>query len=359
MAQRFDADRLQLEGEAHLLGVRQQRSWFETDSNYSIFSVSHGGTLVSGSRQYYKSHLTWFDRSGKPIGTVGEPDIYGEPSLAPDERKISVQRFDQAAGKWSVWLVNLDHGTFSRFTFSSGNPAEGLWQSASLWSPDGKWIVFSASPTGSSYDLYQKLSNGVSNPEILLHSESAWTDDWSADGRYLLYENVDPKTSVDSWILPLFGERKPLPFLHTTATEMMARFSPDVRWIAYVSDETGRAEVFVRPFPSLGGGKWQISTGGGQQPAWSRDGKELFYVADDRKLMSVNVQMGETFQASTPSPLFQTNLIPNTFGSYFYWERNQYLATADGKRFLLESAVNEQISSPITVILNWPTLVKN
>ena len=192
-----------------------------------------------------------------------------------------------------------------------------------------------------------------------MHSKSnKWADDWSADGRFLLYNDYDPKTSIDSWILPLFGDRKPFPFLQTPAMEMLARFSPDGRWIAYVSDETGRAEVFVRPFPGSRGGKWQISQGGGQQPAWQRDGKELFYIADDLKLMAVSVQLGETFEAGTPAPLFQTSLIPNTFGSTFYWEGSQYLVAANGQRFLMESAVQEQASSPITIILNWTGLLK-
>lgn len=359
VAQAFDPDQLELKGEARPIGVKLQHNWDEMAYNYALFSVSNDGTLIAGDRQYYKSQLVWFDRFGKQLAVVGEADIYGEPSISPDEKKVVLQRFDPGAGKWSLWVVDLSQASFSRFTFSSGDIREGIWQSASLWSPDGNRIVFSASPSGSSYDLYQKLSNGRANPELLLfHANSLWADDWSADGRFLLYENVDPKTGVDSWILPLFGDRKPFPFLQTTAMEMMSRFSPNGRWIAYVSDETGRADVFVRPFPSSGGGKWQISHGGGQQPTWRRDGKELFYIADDRKLMAVSVQSGETFEAGTPIPLFQTNLIPNTFGSTFYWERNQYMVAANGQRFLMESAVQEQ-TAPITAVFNWTALLNH
>ena len=234
----------------------------------------------------------------------------------------------------------------SRFTFDpSNNPYP-------IWSPDGSRIVFASNRDGP-FNLYQKASSGAGNDEALLKSDVPKTPlDWSRDGRFIVYRNSDPKTGLDLWMLPLAGDRKPIPFLQTEFNETAAQFSPDGRWIAYASDESGRYEVYVRPFNGgpAAGGKWLISSNGGNWPKWRGDGKELFYLAADGKLMAVEVKGDSSaFEAADPKPLFET--------------RTRGLGpvrgiTADGKQFLINTEVAEATSSPITVVLNWTTGLK-
>jgi dipeptidyl aminopeptidase/acylaminoacyl peptidase len=174
--------------------------------------------------------------------------------------------------------------------------------------------------------------------------------DWSRDGRFIIYRSTDPDSSMDLWVLPLSGDRKPFPFVRTPFTERDAQFSPDVRWVAYQSDESGRNEIYAQPFPGPGG-KWQVSNAGGTQPRWRRDGKEIFYLSPDGRLMSAAVETAPgspTFKASPPVELFATSVlgisVPN---------RQQYAVSADGQRFLLNVPAENASVSPITVILNW------
>jgi Tol biopolymer transport system component len=172
-------------------------------------------------------------------------------------------------------------------------------------------------------------------------------DDWSRDGRFLAYHVPSPRGDMDVWVLPLFGDRKPIPLLTTESDERHPAFSPDVRWLAYVSTESGRYEVYVQSFPASGG-KWQVSTAGGYRPSWRHDGKELFYVAPDGKLMAVAVETGKVFENGTPETLFETRLdlaalIPV----------RQYAVTADGQRFLMIVPPADEASLPFTVVLDW------
>ena len=197
-------------------------------------------------------------------------------------------------------------------------------------------------------DLYQKLASGAGQDEVLLKSDVPMqASDWSRDGRFILYATNDPKTNWDLWVLPMTGDRKPIPFLQTGFSEREARFSPDARWIAYTSDESGRDEVYVQSFPASGG-KWQISTTSGSQPQWRHDGKELFYLAPDQKLMAVAVQAGSTFEAEVPKALFEART-PRVSGS-----RNYDAGAADGQRFLINTLAAQQAAAPpITVVVNW------
>jgi eukaryotic-like serine/threonine-protein kinase len=253
----------------------------------------------------------------------------------------------------------LARGTFTRFTF------DPHLDNRPVWSPDGSRIVFSSDRNGFD-ELYQKISSGAGSDELLLHGEmdqNILADDWSLDGRFIIYNQATNGLSGkaagkngpsrDLWILPLDGDRKPYPFLQTEFNETHARFSPDSKWVAYISDETGRAEVYVQSFPASGG-KWQISTGGGDQPQWRRDGKELFYLSPDRKLMAVQVKTGETFENGAPVPLFQTKVFPPVSTG----ARNNYVVAADGQRFLVNNVVEENASHPITVVLNWTAQLK-
>jgi eukaryotic-like serine/threonine-protein kinase len=244
--------------------------------------------------------------------------------------------------------MDLAGGNMSRFTFDPSDDA------TALWSPDGQRIVWTSSRSGT-LDLYQKAASGAGKDELLLKSTTTkYADDWSRDGKFILYENVDPKTKFDLWVLPMFGDRKPIPYLQTEFIEAHSRFSPDGRWVAYVSDESGRPEVYVQSFPATGG-KWQISSGGGDQPLWRRDGKELFYVAAGGKLMAAEVnQSASTFQAGVPKPLFALHVGPIGLTSI----RNYLLVTADGQRFLVNNSLEDADSFPITVAINWISLLK-
>jgi eukaryotic-like serine/threonine-protein kinase len=350
MAQPFNARRLQLTGEP--VPLAEQVGHY---NDLGFFSASANGVLAymagSASTEY---QLTWFSQEGKILGTAGEPGIYHFSALSPDGSKVVVVRSDPQSSRPSLWLFDFSRGTNTRFTFGSS------WVGYPIWSPDGKSVIFASNPSGV-YDLYQKVASGATGEELLLKSsESKIPSDISRDGRFLLYETLDPKTGVDIWTLPLQGDRKPFPFLSTTSSEVNAHFSPDGHWVAYASDESGRYEVYVRPFSpdssgadaSGAGPKWQVSYGGGDAPQWSADGKELYYTTPDWKVMGVDVTTSPSFQAGTPKLFFQTPRQPDTD------TRDDY--TIDGKRFLflVQAGQNNQYQTPFEMLLNWQAVLK-
>ncbi len=336
MAQPFDAEKLQLAGEAFpvadQVGYDVSRSW-------GAFSVSENGVLVySPTSSSPSDQLTWFSRDGTRLGSVGSPGAHGQPWLSPDEKAVVVDQLDPQAGASDLWLIDLSRDISSRFTFDPKN------EQSPAWSPDGSLIVFT-SDRGGPYNLYQKLSTGAGQEEPLQKSASAqMPDDWSRDGRFLLYRALDPKTRMDLWVLPLVGDRKPIPVLRTEFNEVSGRFSPDGKWIAYVSDESRKNEVYVQSFP-LSGGKWRISTNGGRHPRWRRDGKEMFYLAADHNIMAVEIKAGATFQAGSPRALFETRIPDSLFAGF--------AVTGDGQRFLAPTLLGETAPSPAVVVLNW------
>jgi Tol biopolymer transport system component len=231
--------------------------------------------------------------------------------------------------------------------------------SAPVWSPDGSRIAFSAVRAGGT-GLYQKNSDGGGKEEVLLPPANDFkvSNDWSRDGRFLLYTIQDPKTNSDLWVAPLTAEAQlagpPAPFANTEFSEQQGQFSPDGRWIAYVSDESGRPEIHVQafPVPTGGGSKTLISRDGGTQPRWRRDGKELFYVSLDGKMMAVDVSSGQAFKASVPKALFQVPIYgDDSAQSFFRWD-----TMADGQRFLVDTV--ESSPGPLTMVLNWMAGVK-
>jgi len=347
MAQPFDTTRLELSGDP--FPVAEQVSI----SGGGDFSVSENGVLVYRTRNTAGSELAWFDRTGRQLETVGAPASYGDGdlSLSPDDKRVAVSRNDpQQRRNFDIWLLELGRDVHTRFTFHPSPDAN------SLWSPDGSRIVFD-SPRDGSYNVYRKASSGAGDEELLVKSDlELYIYDWSPDGRFLVYSIQGPKTRDDLWVLPFDGDHKPILFLRTEFSETHAQFSPDGRWLAYVSDESGSLQVYVQPFSQGSGargqgsgGKWQVSTGGGNQPRWRRDGKELYYLSPDAKLMAVDVKTAPTFQSARPRPLFQTKMRANTIGS-LHWCR--YAVTADGQRFLM--VINpEQDSDEIQVVLNW------
>jgi Tol biopolymer transport system component len=330
LAQPFDAGRLTLAGEP----------FHVADQVEPGFSVSDTGALVYQlPRPDEVSQLGWVDRAGAPLESVGAAGSFlGFQSLAPDGKRVAVARTEARDGKHDIYVIDLARGAESRLTF---DPADDSYP---IWAPDGNRIVWASNRAGS-HQFYQKPANGVGQDEPLLQSDAPMSPaSWSADGKFLLYHRSDPKTDVDVWVLPLEGDRKPFPFLQTPFRETDARFSPDGRWIAYRSNESGRPEVYVQTFPA-GGGKWQVSTNGGQQPQWRGDGKELFYVSTDRKLMAVDVKRGATFEAGLPKALFDFEAAKaHNLG---------YATSADGRRFLLLRTLQEPSPAPFSVVVNW------
>jgi Tol biopolymer transport system component/tRNA A-37 threonylcarbamoyl transferase component Bud32 len=343
MAQPFDEKSLQLTGDAFPIAEHLQ---FDVAGTRAIFSVSENGVLAfqSGTARG-NNRLIWFDRSGKQTGQIGEPGFYAQPRLSPDGQKLAVIIFDTQAGSTDIWLYELARNVPTRFTF---DPA---FDTNPIWSPDGSQVAFTSNRKGP-YDIYQKASSGAGSEEVLFESnEGKNTTSWSADGRFIAFHNADTKanTKLDIWILPLFGERKPFPFLQTQFNESNAQFSPDGHWIAYVSDESSSNQVYIAPFPGPGG-KWQASRAGGSELRWRGDGKELFFLAPDNKLMAVEVNAKEsTLEIGNAEPLFEVHPATNP-GTH-------YDATRDGKRFLVCSA-GEGSSAPITLVVNWTADLK-
>ena len=237
-------------------------------------------------------------------------------------------------------------GGFSRFTFDPATDRDAVW------SPDGSRIVFASNREGVT-NLYLKPASGAGNEELLLKTDlTKAPTDWSADGRFIVYSIIDPKTKSDLWVLPLFGDQKPFPFLQTEFNERNGRFSPDGRWIAYASDESGAYQIYVQSFPTSGG-KFPVSTNGGFFPTWRRDGKELFYVSPDRKMMAVEVKgEGATFERGVPKVLFDLRV------RSFIDPQARFAVTADGQKFLVNNTIGETTSAPIAVVLNWTADLK-
>jgi eukaryotic-like serine/threonine-protein kinase len=343
MAQPFDAEKLQTSGDAFPIAEHIR---FEGFTSNASFSVSQNGHLVyqAGVSQS-EVRLAWQARNGKQIGIINqEGKIYLQLRLSPDGERIVVTQPDANNINQDIWLYEIRRDTWTRFTFDAATDR------SPIWSPDGKSIVF-ASDRNKRFDLFQRASNGEGNEELLLKSgQSKIPTDWSNDGKYIAYFTVNPN---DIWILPINpsgqgNEQKPFVFLQTEFNESRATFSPDGRWIAYQSDESGRDEIYIRPFPGPGG-KWQVSTAGGTRPRWRADGKELFFVGADR-LMSAQISLGiSTVQVGAVQSWFDIDFVGSGSNA-----RDLYDVTRDGQRFLVELYQGNEISIPLTLVVNWP-----
>ncbi len=345
MAQGFDGSSGQLQGEAVPLNNDVQVDgtvWRGT------FSASDNGTLlyqpgVLGGRH----QLTWFDRNGKELGSVSGPDAFSLMELSPDDKKAAVT-IGEPVGV--IWIYDLAHNTRTRFSFGN-NPNVNA-----IWARDGKKLAYLKRDLNSVYSrkVVIKANDGSGEARELTDIGTTQTmqqelDDWSPDGRYIIYESgtIGEGNGIDLWLLPLSGD-KPVPFLSSPGDQQFAQFSPDGRWVAYSSSETGRQEVYVVPFPATGA-KWQVSTNGGTRPHWRRDGKEIiFEVEGSGKVMSAQVNgRGSNFEIGEVQLLFEsTNLPPNNAGS-------QWSLTSDGQR-ILAITTGETGALPLTLIQNWP-----
>jgi Tol biopolymer transport system component len=275
------------------------------------------------------------DRSGKEGDAVGDRGDNHNPALSPGGDRLAYDLGDPRSGKSDIWVRDLKRGVSSRFTFGKDGAL------CPLWSPDARHVVYTVVN-----DLYEKTAEGLGDETLLVKSdETKIACDWSRDGRYIAFFSRGKETGWDIWVLPTFGDKKPVPFLKTRFAELMPVFSPDGRYLAYQSNESGRSEVYVQSFPGPGG-KWQISTAGGVEPHWRADGRELYYRAPDQKLMAVEVQTGSVLTAGTALPLFQGRFDMSV-------ARDRFLPTADGKRFLTTAPLGREAMTPTTVVLNW------
>jgi eukaryotic-like serine/threonine-protein kinase len=345
MAQPFDATRLTLGAEP--VPVAERVGSFRDGG---FFSASTNGVLVFRAADA-DSQLTWFDRQGTVIGRFSEPGAFRDVALSPDATRAVVSRTDpRDAAKADLWLLDLSRGSgATRLTLGTGI-AE-----SPVWSPDGKRIVFTLDHSR----LKQTAAAGEGGEEEVLQSRSVGmvqAGSWSPDGRFLLYTSVDDvkTTRADLWVFER-NATKPMSFVRTPFDEDQPRFSPNGRWVAYVSNQSGHSEVYVRGFAadssstSAGGGRTTlVSRGGGTAPRWRGDGRELFYLAPNGKIMTVDVKADHEFDIGTPAALFQTP--PGAVVGD---------VTADGKRFLLATPVGPSASAPFTVVLNWTAALKD
>jgi hypothetical protein len=343
MARPFNAKALRFTGGA--VPVAQNVGMY-ANVFYGYFSVSPAGVLAYESVPAVSTNqMTWFNRTGQKLGAVGQPDVYATPVLSPDGSKLAVGV--GALGKHNIWVYDLKRGTGSRLTIDTADDLNPVW------SPDRSRVLFSSNRAGQ-YDIYQQAADGLGSTEPVLQSKNQvkYLNDLTTDGRYAIFDNGGASNDTALWALPLFGDHKPFPFVGGGLRAFSAQFSPNGRYLAYSSTETGRNEIYVQTFPQQTG-KWQISASGGTEPMWRRDGKELYFLAPDQKLMAVDVNTNTgTFQAGIPKELFQAQVIPP-----WYW-RNIYVPSADGQRFLMLTPAIDAKPSPITVVVNWTAMLK-
>jgi Tol biopolymer transport system component len=344
MAQPFDPRTLRTTGEA--LPVAEAVERYMGQGSMGVFTVATTGLLAyqngTGSD---RQQLTWFDRSGKALGTLGEPRQFYDLEFSPDRKSLAASATD-TGGNTDLWTYDVARAVPTRFTF---DPAAERF---AVWSPDGRTIAFNSSRKGH-LDLYRKAANGSMEEDLLYADErEKYPTSWSPDGKFLVYMAASGANGTDLFILPMNQERpiKPLPFLQSRFNEQYGQFSPDGKWVAYQSDESQRNEIYVVPF-SRPSEKHQISPGGGTKPRWSKDGKEIFYKTLDDQLMAAEISI----RADT----VQVGAVRSLFGGYhlgngYFWD-----VSADGQRIL--AAVpegNQKDSDPITLVENWTAALK-
>ncbi len=341
VAQAFDPSALKIAGEpvpvAEKIGMNA--------NGQSDFSVSDNGVLVYRGGASNEDRLVWVDRNGKELSEVDKPAQFETTALSPDGARLAIEMKAARAGKNAIWIRDLARGVTSRLTFDESSG------SSPVWSPDGTRVLFSSDRSGTP-SLYEKSAAGTgSEKEIWTCGETLLANDWSRDGKFLAVNRLTAKNSFDIWIVPMDGSSKPFAFVQTPFLDVLPVFSPDGRYVAYMSNETGRFEIYVQQFPGPGG-KWQVSASGGLEPHWSADGKTIYFRSPDSKVMSVGVETGSTFTAGVPQPLFGTLFQPGQ-------RRNSFLVTGDGQKFLILTSLGKDRIAPMTVVLNWTSSFHN
>ena len=335
MAQPFDPVRLALTGEAVPIAEHVSNTgalgYFSATSNALVYRT--GAAAGAG----VESRLTWVDRQDKPLQELGPPTTIGSVDLAPDGHRAALSFMPSL--NIDVWLADLDRDVFTPLTRHPTADRDGIW------SPDGTRIAFRSNRNGP-WDLFVKAANGNGDEEALLKSaDNKLATSWSPDGQFLLYQTEIPSRGGDLWVLPLQGTREPVAILRSEFNEVSARFSPDGHWIAYQSNLSGRSEIYLRPFdpasPGASGSAMQVTKDGGSIPKWRQDGKELYYVGPDGRLMAVDVATSPLPRVGITRALFQLGLPA------------LWAPTRDGKKFLVAVPTVEAGRTPITVVLNW------
>jgi eukaryotic-like serine/threonine-protein kinase len=340
IAQHFDATALRLIGDAMPLA---EHAGLNAQKRHALFSVSEDGLLAYlPANQAASNQLLWFDRSGKKIGEIGTARNYVSARISPDGQRLAVARLESNIG---LWVYDLSRGVETRLTFDAANNA------SPVWSPDGRTITFNSN-RGGGLHLYQKPADGTgATSPLVLDDDVEQFPAWSSDGRYLLYSRQGPREGANFsiWALPFFGDRKEFSVVKGQSFVDQPDLSPDGKWLAYRSTESGVPEIYVIPFGS-GSGKWQVSTNGGAFPRWRHDGRELFYFAGDDKIMAAEIsEEGSSLRIGKVSPLFQASRSV-AIGA-------PYDVTADGQKFLVVSESVSQTAQPLTLITNWPALL--
>jgi Tol biopolymer transport system component len=341
MAQRLNTSKLAVEGDAVPVAEHVDGRDFTVSSN-GVLLFREGGVATA-------SQLIWYDRAGKQ-GELALPETahFSDPRLSPDGSKLAVTIADSPATA-DIWVIDMARKAKSRITFG---PGENL---APVWWPDGRSIVFGSNRDGG-YAIYRRAADGTGADEKVLETPGAqiWPYSVSPDGRYIAYQQFMPSQANranDVWALPMFGDRKPFPVVSTPFNEVDPAISPDGKWVAYVSNDTGQYEVYIKPFPS-GQGKWQVSTTGSRGLAfWRGDGRELYFLSMGGKLTAVEVrEKGASLELGTPQELFQANTFRIT--------GTPFVASADGKRFLINGSTAQAASQPLTLVTNWTADLK-
>jgi dipeptidyl aminopeptidase/acylaminoacyl peptidase len=349
VAQPFDAATSQLSGVPTVVVQDVVQPWnldHKTD-----FSVSNSGVLMFRTMRGFDAQLAWRGRDNERYVPVTAPAGYSEPTLSPTGTRLAVDLFDSRPSREhgfgsahitsDIWLMDADGGAPVRLTDDPGaefNP---------VWSPDGTRIVYSSN-VGGNLDLFVRRADRPSRPEVLLASRvPKHALAWSPDGRFVVYATLSDQTRFDLWMLALEGDRVPVVIANTRASETQAQVSPDGRWLSYTSNESGQSQVYVQRFPS-GGGRVQVSANGGGDARWRADGRELYYIASDRRLMAVEVTASDDFAHGRATPLFDTTMSPHWGTS-----RNHYDVADHGNRFLSMVPVADDRLSPFTIVLNW------
>jgi Tol biopolymer transport system component/predicted Ser/Thr protein kinase len=344
MVQPFDAGRRETTGEAIPLGDTVQ---VDAAADLGLFAVSDTGVLVYPTWTFDIGHrLTWADRQGKPLGTLGSPGYPTRLELSPDGRQLAVRILELFTIKANIWVYDLARGVPMRLTTEPVNADDPVW------SPDGTQIAFGTMRKGS-FAICVRAANGLGEEQMLFDggTDSGYPTSWSPDGRSILFDRFTVQGKARIWLLPYSGNHAAQPFVQTQFNATAGQFSPDGRWVAYVSKESGQDEIYVTPFPGPGA-RVQVSAAGGSAPRWQRDGRELFYLSSDNKLMDAQMKpAGSAIQVGAVRPLFG---FPAVVGSLLH----SYDVSPDGKRFIIEREFQGEVQAPVALVMNWTAELK-